>query len=180
MHCKDEEYDKNCLVPTFKQSSIRVMVWACILKGKKGPLVVLKYPEGKGGGINAQQYQELVLEAEFLDFWEDMKSVNYGIAFQQGGAPSHKAKMTLKGLNDHKIGIFPHPPSSPDLNPIECVWRKLKKGIRTWSHHPSSLHELKVAVQEVWDAMDIADIDKYIDWMDDIVKAVLEANGGHT
>ncbi|KAE9394192.1 hypothetical protein BT96DRAFT_799844, partial [Gymnopus androsaceus JB14] len=40
--CKNEEYDENYLVLTFKQSSICVMVWACILKGKKGPLVVLE------------------------------------------------------------------------------------------------------------------------------------------
>jgi hypothetical protein len=49
-----EEYNKDCLIPTFKQSSVCVMVWACIMKGKKGPLLVLEYPGGKGEGINAQ------------------------------------------------------------------------------------------------------------------------------
>jgi hypothetical protein len=47
----DEEYDENCVTPTFKQSSIRVMVWGCIMKGRKGPLVVLEYPGGRGGGM---------------------------------------------------------------------------------------------------------------------------------
>ena len=42
----DEEFDKDCVIPTFKQSSLRVMVWACIMKGDKGPLVVLEYPGG--------------------------------------------------------------------------------------------------------------------------------------
>jgi hypothetical protein len=32
----DEEYLDECLVPTFKQSPVRVMVWACIMKGRKG------------------------------------------------------------------------------------------------------------------------------------------------
>jgi hypothetical protein len=36
----DEEYLDECLVPTFKQSPVRVMVWACIMKGRKGPLSV--------------------------------------------------------------------------------------------------------------------------------------------
>ncbi|KAI0792857.1 hypothetical protein C8Q75DRAFT_691982, partial [Abortiporus biennis] len=38
----DEQLLEECLVPSFKQSSIRVMVWGCIMKDKKGPLVVLE------------------------------------------------------------------------------------------------------------------------------------------
>jgi hypothetical protein len=52
----EEEYDEDCVIPTFKQSPVRVMVWGCIMKGSKGPLVVLEYPGGKGGGMNAKQY----------------------------------------------------------------------------------------------------------------------------
>ena len=51
-HHADEEYDKNCVVPKFKQSSVRVMVWGCFMEGVKGPLVVLEYPGGKGGGMD--------------------------------------------------------------------------------------------------------------------------------
>ena len=54
----DEEYDKDCLVPTFKQSAVCVMVWGCIMKGQKGPLIVLEYLGGKGGGMNSACYQE--------------------------------------------------------------------------------------------------------------------------
>ncbi len=51
----DEEFIDECLIPTFKQSPVRVMVWACIMEGKKGPLVVLDCPGGKGGGMNDGQ-----------------------------------------------------------------------------------------------------------------------------
>jgi hypothetical protein len=44
--CANEVYNENCVVPTFKQSSVHVMVWGCIMEGRKGPLVVLKYPGG--------------------------------------------------------------------------------------------------------------------------------------
>ena len=54
--CPDKEFDEDCLVPTFKQSSVCVMVWGCIMKGWKGPLVVLEYPGGKGGGMNTARY----------------------------------------------------------------------------------------------------------------------------
>ena len=52
----DEEFDEDCLVPTFKQSLVCVMVWGCIMEGRKGPLVVLEYPGGKGGGMNTARY----------------------------------------------------------------------------------------------------------------------------
>jgi hypothetical protein len=39
----DEEYLDECLVPTFKQSPVRVMVWACIMKGRKGPFVTCRW-----------------------------------------------------------------------------------------------------------------------------------------
>ncbi|KAE9382972.1 hypothetical protein BT96DRAFT_764151, partial [Gymnopus androsaceus JB14] len=118
----DEEYEEDCLIPTFKQSSLRVMVWACIMKGKKGPLVVLEYPGGKGGGMNAAQYRDQVLGPVMMPFLEEMESERGKVEFQQDGAPSHTAKSTLKWLKERHIPIFPHPPSSPDVNPIEPVW----------------------------------------------------------
>ena len=54
----DEEFDEGCLVPTFKQLAVHVMVWGCIIEGRKGPLVVLEYPGGRGGGMNSKRYQE--------------------------------------------------------------------------------------------------------------------------
>ena len=49
----NKELNEDCLVPTFKLSLVRVMVWACIMKGRKGPLIVLEYLGGKGGGMNS-------------------------------------------------------------------------------------------------------------------------------
>jgi hypothetical protein len=65
----DEEYDEDCVVPKFKQSSLRIMIWGCIMKNSKGPMVVLEYPGGKGGGMNANRYQEQVLECKLYDYY---------------------------------------------------------------------------------------------------------------
>jgi len=45
-HAVDEEFNEACVIPTFKQSSLHIMVWACIMKADKGLLVVLEYPGG--------------------------------------------------------------------------------------------------------------------------------------
>ncbi|KAF9022771.1 hypothetical protein BDP27DRAFT_1200052, partial [Rhodocollybia butyracea] len=97
-HCADEEYKEDCLIPTFKQSSIWVMVWGCIMKGKKGPLVVLEYPGGKGGGMNAVRYQDQVLGPAMLPFLEELESERGEVDFQQDGAPTHTTKLTLNWL----------------------------------------------------------------------------------
>jgi DDE superfamily endonuclease/Transposase len=175
----DEEYDE-CLVPTFKQSTVQVMVWGCIMKGKRGPLVVLEYPGGKGGGLNATRYQEQVLQGKLQAFWAKMRVERGDITFQQDGAPAHAAKSTKKWLSDHSISIFPHPPSSPDLNPIEPLWHKLKRHVRARPHPPTSVQELITAVHEAWGKIEAKDVDKYVGHMDNIVDAVLTANGGHT
>ena len=39
------------------------------MKGQKGPLIVLEYLRGKGGGMNSAHYQEQVLDGVFKGFF---------------------------------------------------------------------------------------------------------------
>ena len=43
------------------------------MEGQKGPLVVLEYPGGRGGGMNTQRYCEQVLESVVKGFFEEMQ-----------------------------------------------------------------------------------------------------------
>ena len=36
----DEVFHEDCIVPTFKQSAIQVIVWGCIMESRKGLLIV--------------------------------------------------------------------------------------------------------------------------------------------
>jgi transposase len=85
----DEVYDDDCVIPTFKQSLLRVMVWACIMESQKGPLIVLEYPGGRGGGMTAKRYQDQVLDGPLHDFYMRMLEERDLVAFQQDGASSH-------------------------------------------------------------------------------------------
>ena len=109
-----------------------------------------------------------------------MKEERPDVMFQHDGAPSHTSKTTKQWLEDHKISVFPHPPSSPDVNPIEPVWHELKNMIRALPHPPTTIPMLIKAVHKAWDALEIPNINKYIDTMSNRVQAILEANGGHT
>ncbi|KZP21899.1 hypothetical protein FIBSPDRAFT_683098, partial [Athelia psychrophila] len=94
----DEVYDESCVVPKFKQLSLRIMVWGCIMKGRKGPLVVLEYPGGRGGGMTAARYQEQVLDKVLHEFYQKMAEECGQVAFQQDGAPCHRAASTRRWL----------------------------------------------------------------------------------
>lgn len=124
---KDERLLDECLVPTFKQSSLRVMVWGCTVDGRKGLLVVMEYPGGKGGGMNSKRYQDQVLDAVFLKFYARMKRERRSVWFQQDGAPCHRSKSTTKGL---MTIIYPYsfihqiPLISTQLNIYGLSWNR--------------------------------------------------------
>jgi transposase len=59
----------------------------------------------------------------------------------EDGAKVHKGKARLPRLNKGIRG-FKWPPSSPDLNPIEKVWRWMKHKITMLPNPPTSIPEL--------------------------------------
>ncbi|CAK5266863.1 unnamed protein product [Mycena citricolor] len=159
-----EEADiEECLVPAFKQSSVRVMVWGCIAHGWKGPLVVLEYPGGQKGGMTADRYQKQILETVLFEALDSVKQMRGGrdqIRFQQDGASCHTAKSTCAWLKKHRVRVFDHPPTSPDVSPIEPVWHELKKRVRARDPLPTLFKTLKTAILEEWENMPISDIEK--------------------
>ncbi len=65
--------------------------------------------------------------------------------------PKHTAKATKKWLKKKHIKVLECPSQSPDLNPIENLWMKLK--IRIAKHQPRNLNELERIYKEEWDKL---------------------------
>ena len=68
----------------------------------------------------------------------------------EDGAKVHKDKARLPKL-EKGIRGFDWPPSSPDLNPIEKIWRQMKHEITKLENPPTSIEEMKRVLQELWD-----------------------------
>jgi len=150
------------------------------MEERKGPLIVLEYPGGKGGGMNTARYCQQVLKGALLPFYDQMTQERGLVHFQQDNASCHTSKKTKKWFEDHHIPLFYHPPNSPDLSPIEPVWNELKNMISKLEKQPPTADELIAAVHTAWDQLNVADVDKHISSMSERVTAILETRGGHT
>jgi hypothetical protein len=70
--------------------------------------------------------------------------------------------------------------SSPDLNPIENVWRLLKARPRQRKDRPNTLEAMSVAIREEWEALSLEGFLHYIENMPERIQTVIAAHGGHT
>ena len=158
------------------------MIWAAIWgAGHSGITVLERDYESKKHGYTARSYIN-VLEANLYSIWEP------GLEFMQDNAPIHSAGLVRKWFQDHGIPVMEWPPYSPDLNPIEHAWARLKDTIYKLdpdlANARGSSEEVRKRfrelIEQAWDALGNDYFDQLIRSMDSRVNAVLEAKGWYT
>lgn len=120
------------------------MVWGCMSAQGVGNLCFVE------GTVNTIKYQD-ILEHHLLPSISTLKTEDDCFTFQQDGASCHTAKRNMSWLREHNIPVLSWPANSPDLSPIETLWGKMKKELRT--NPAKNLRELKQKIQEVWDGI---------------------------
>ena len=113
------------------------------------------------GNVNTFAYKQV------LNFYREDLDKFTNKYFQQDGARAHSSQGSQMEIiklfgerfiptweNGPKINgqnIPRWPPNSPDLSPIELVWSIIKGMLNLFQ--PSTLEELKVAIQNIWDSI---------------------------
>lgn len=128
------------------------------------------------GTVNAEKYQE-ILHTALLPSIRKLYS-NEDFVFQQDGASCHTAKSTKKWFGDNNIKVLSHPSSSPDLNPIETLWHKMKQHLR--NNPQRTIPQLRAKLQEIWDNFSPNMCEDIVDIMPARIQAVVKAKGDVT
>lgn len=161
-----EKYDVKCTKKTVKFGGGSVMVFGMISSEGTTPLIRLTTR------VNAAIYKNILVKHVVPAI--ERSGVEEPI-FMQDNAPCHKAKSVMSYLNGLDFEIMDWPAQSPDLNPIENIWKML--GDKVMKRNPSNVNDLWQKLQEEWATITAEYCKKLIQSCSRRCTAVIEKKG---
>ncbi len=128
------------------------------------------------GTINAEKYIE-ILKHNMLPSRRHLFQGRPCI-FQQDNAKPHSAHITKSWLRWKRVRVLDWPACSPDLSPIENVWRILKRKMR--QRRPRTVAHLKTCLQEEWDKITPETLHHLVSSVPKRLLSVVKRNGNIT
>ncbi len=149
------------------QKPASLMVWGCMSACGMGSLHIWK------GTINAERYIQ-VLEQHMLP---SRRRLFQGI-FQHDNARPHTASITTSWLRRRRIRVLKWPACSPDLSPIENIWRIIKRKMR--QRRPKTVEQLEACVRQEWDNIPSPKLEQLVSSVPRRLQTVIKSRGDAT
>ena len=159
-----ERLSTKCVKKTVKFGGGSVMVWGIMSAAGVGLLVRIQ------GTVNADVYKRLLTQHAVPCLQNFVDPV-----FMQDNAPCHKSKKVMQFLSQEGITVMKWPAQSPDLNPIENLWKVI--GDNAMKKSPKTVDELWNALLEEWENVDQALCKKLINSCGRRCAAVIQQKG---
>ncbi len=152
------------------QKPASLMVWGCMSACGMGSLHIWK------GTINAERYIQ-VLEQHMLPSRRRLFQGRPCI-FQHDNARPHTASITTSWLRRRRIQVLKWPACSPDLSPIENIWRIIKRKMR--QRRPKTVEQLEACIRQEWDNIPIPKLEQLVSSVPRRLQTVIKRRGDAT
>jgi transposase len=187
---RGERTHPTCIQHQFHRGgTIPVNAWGAIGYGYKSPLLFI-HGSGKKGAFTQKDYLAQVLAPHIQPILEAFAAITHLLRpsaeplFMEDGNAAHGHKSTrnccAQFRTKHGIILMPHPSTSPDMNPIEKCWRRIKQALHRRRHQPTTAAEMEAMVLEEWDRIPQDWINELVLKQEHWVQVLMERHGWST
>ena len=146
------------------------MVWGAFTGFEKSPLVIM--PPDKR---TASDFVDIVYEGTLSGFYF-LHNHPQDLTLMEDGTPVHRSRLPGLWRQAHSIKKLNWPANSPDLNPIENLWKIVKNRVQNISR-PKNKEELVESLHRVWEEIPLEFLQTLISSMPTRMKEVIDAKG---